>query len=70
MNCPRCKSMMVPHFIYDAYVDFAGSGLGAWRCVSCGNVVDPVILQNRQRVAPATITIQDAQEIVHAHLAA
>jgi len=47
MTCTRCKGLMV----VDHLVDLQESSLPMWmrglRCVSCGNVVDPLILRNR-----------------------
>ena len=48
MPCSRCRGMMVEDHSYDFYVDYGHLSMGAWRCVSCGNVVDPLILKNRQ----------------------
>lgn len=47
MTCTRCKGLMV----VDDLVDLQESCLPMWmrglRCVSCGNIVDPLILRNR-----------------------
>jgi quercetin dioxygenase-like cupin family protein len=43
INCARCGGLMVT----EQQVD-----LSAQRCVQCGEVIDPVILQNRQRHPP------------------
>ena len=47
MTCTRCKGLMV----VDDLVDLQESCLPMWmrglRCVSCGNVVDPLIMRNR-----------------------
>jgi hypothetical protein len=39
-HCTRCGGLMVT----EQFID-----LPAHRCVQCGEIVDPVILQNRQR---------------------
>ncbi|HQU29396.1 MAG TPA: hypothetical protein PKZ24_09540 [Nitrospirales bacterium] len=47
MQCPRCAGTMV----VDHFVDLATSGeiwMPGWRCLMCGEVIDPLILQNRQ----------------------
>lgn len=47
--CPRCGGLMVGEISEDA-LDLAGpSELSAWRCVQCGEFIDPVVLQNRRR---------------------
>lgn len=46
MQCPRCQGTMV----VDHFVDLATSGeiwMPGWRCLMCGEVIDPLILQNR-----------------------
>ena len=42
MNCDRCHSPMVHQKFYDPQGQFWG-----WRCVLCGDIVDPLILENR-----------------------
>ena len=47
MKCHRCHGLMV----VDYFIDIANSGhlwLCGWRCVSCGDVVDPEIMQHRR----------------------
>jgi hypothetical protein len=46
MTCPRCKGLLVR----DRFFDLQDTALhiDAWRCVSCGDVLDPVILANRR----------------------
>lgn len=44
MNCSRCTGLMIRDDLQDE------TGLGqfvAWRCLICGEVLDPVILENR-----------------------
>lgn len=43
--------MVVEHYI-DLQDDTGQIGMTAWRCTSCGEVVDAVILQNRVKPAP------------------
>ena len=43
MKCYRCGSVMVYEMFYGPGENFSG-----WRCVSCGEVLDEVILKNRQ----------------------
>lgn len=38
--CHRCGGLMVPEYE-------TATGIEEWRCVSCGERVDPVILQHR-----------------------
>jgi hypothetical protein len=47
MQCARCDGFMVS----DNLIDMKESGISmwmkGWRCVSCGNIVDPLILRHR-----------------------
>lgn len=52
MQCTRCRGLMVRDHLYDQFVDGGqlcfGEWRWAWRCVCCGNFLDPVVLKNRQ----------------------
>jgi uncharacterized protein with PIN domain len=41
-RCPRCGGLMVAEWCEDL------SNYSAERCVQCGEVIDPVILENRR----------------------
>ena len=58
MQCPRCQGTM----IVDHFVDMAASDeiwMPGWRCLMCGEIVDPIIESHRQLQ-------QHYQEIVEA----
>jgi hypothetical protein len=42
-KCLRCRGAMVYDKFYGPYEYFWG-----WKCLICGKIVDPVILENRQ----------------------
>jgi len=47
MTCPRCAGSMMPLDLHDhegTYLTLPG-----WRCIACGEVLDPTILANRRR---------------------
>lgn len=47
MPCTRCGGWMTP----DQFMDLLNSTelmFDGWRCVNCGEVVDPLVLQNRE----------------------
>jgi hypothetical protein len=44
MLCARCAGLRVPETIYEG-----GTGVRALRCIHCGDVIEPVIILNRQR---------------------
>jgi hypothetical protein len=46
--CLRCGGLMVAEACEDV-LDITGkAGLSAWRCVQCGEFIDPVVLHNRR----------------------
>lgn len=45
--CVRCGGLMVNDFCMDVLNSIGESKFDAKRCVQCGEVVDPVILENR-----------------------
>lgn len=47
MNCSRCNSAMIADNFTDLMDDCGVIGITAWRCLTCGEVLDPVILANR-----------------------
>ena len=54
-KCTRCGGLMVNDFCMDVLNNNGESEFAAKRCVQCGEVVDPVILQNRRtRQEPMT----------------
>ena len=62
MICGRCRGLMVP----DQRLDIPGArevSVWSWRCVSCGQIIDPVVLKNRalQRVRPR---VRPAAEVI------
>ena len=56
--CSRCGGLMVNDFCLDVLGSIGESEFAAKRCVQCGEVVDPVILSNRQlRQEPMTVQL-------------
>ena len=47
MRCERCSGLMVPDLFFDMLDDSGNHSFVGWRCVSCGDVLDPVIQKNR-----------------------
>jgi hypothetical protein len=48
-TCVRCGGLMVGEFCMDLLSSSGELEVETLRCVQCGDVVDPVILQNRRR---------------------
>lgn len=49
MNCHRCQGLMYPVGPLDPLDTDGHKLICAWRCVACGDLVDPVIIHNRMR---------------------
>lgn len=47
MRCTRCNGCMVVDDFIDMQESFHPMWLRGWRCLACGNVVDPLILRHR-----------------------
>ena len=43
MKCQRCGGIMVPEKFHDG-----GGAFPGWRCIFCGEIIDPVIFRNRR----------------------
>ncbi|GJL55662.1 MAG: hypothetical protein NPIRA02_27940 [Nitrospirales bacterium] len=48
MECPRCKGIMVSDSFEDVADDTGALKFSGWRCILCGEILDPVIAANRQ----------------------
>ena len=47
MGCPRCHNLMVEETFVDQETSPSVSSFTGWRCLICGEILDPIILQNR-----------------------
>lgn len=61
MTCHRCEGFMVQ----DDYFQLVESDrrLAAWRCVLCGDVVDPVIEANKKQQLAGVASPVDSPEL-------
>lgn len=46
VKCPRCQARMTGERLNESGVEVSW-----WRCITCGEILDSVILENRQRPA-------------------
>ena len=46
-TCHRCQGLFVRVFCMDIYDSTGENGFWALRCLQCGELLDPLILQNR-----------------------
>lgn len=48
MTCPRCLAWMLEESFADVRDDTGAIHFSGWRCPSCGEIIDPLILSNRK----------------------
>ena len=48
MQCHRCNGVMVLEQLSDFYNAAGRLSSLSWRCINCGEIVDPVIIRNRE----------------------
>ena len=53
MKCERCHGFMMRESFLDLRDDTGQMTFNGWRCVNCGEVIDPVVLTHRIE-APAS----------------
>lgn len=47
MCCGRCNGLMIRDSFLDLRDDMGSLQFDGWRCVNCGEVLDPVVLAHR-----------------------
>ena len=47
-RCPRCAGWMEQESFEDLRDDTGLIHFSGWRCLTCGEIIDPLILQNRK----------------------
>ncbi len=48
LRCHRCDGLMLPERLYDQTLGFGPMDCWGLRCVICGELIDPLILQHRE----------------------
>ena len=66
MKCTRCQGLMVSDHLLDIKETMGPMWAKSWRCVACGNIVDPLIEKHRAeraKVAPlVTVSVGHEDE--------
>ncbi len=47
MTCHRCRGLMVKDHFFDLQESCGRPWFAGWRCVTCGNILDPLIQRRR-----------------------
>lgn len=64
MNCRRCHGLMCAVDFLVSASSYGDNGLCGWRCIICGEIIDPVIAWNRIRTKNQRLT-QNKQKSAH-----
>lgn len=59
-RCHRCGGLMVPEKVFEL-------SSFDWRCVSCGERIDPVILAHREAHRPKSLAREEAEKLFVGH---
>lgn len=57
MKCTRCEGLMVADNLVDLQESCVPMWMRGMRCVSCGNIVDPLILRHRMLQKSGTMRL-------------
>jgi len=55
MTCTRCHGCMAKDYFLDLMESAESMWLAGWRCLNCGNVLDPVMERNRRGLGIAAV---------------
>lgn len=61
MECNRCDGFMVSDNLIDMYESSIPMWMTGWRCVSCGNIVDPLIQRHRMIQQAGATSLLDTE---------
>ena len=64
MRCTRCDGLMVADNLIDIQESSIPMWMKGWRCVSCGNIVDPLIQQHRMIQEAGVLRLLGAETIL------
>jgi len=64
MHCTRCDGLMVTDSLIDLLESSIPMWMKGWRCVSCGNIVDPIILKHRMIQQAGAVRLLETETAV------
>jgi len=61
MQCTKCDGLMVSDNLLDIKESAIPMWMKGWRCVACGNIVDPLIQKHRmiQQAGASQLLVKD-----------
>lgn len=66
LHCRRCQGLMLPERLYADTLGLGPMDCWGWRCLVCGEFIDPLILHHRVRPAGSFIHHKEVRH-EHAH---
>ena len=52
-ECPRCEGLLAYEYCFDLLDGTGEKGFWGLRCFQCGEIIDPLILHNRESELPS-----------------
>ena len=66
MHCTRCNGLMVTDSLIDLRESSIPMWMKGWRCVSCGNIVDPLIQHHRMIQQAGVVRLLKTESVLPA----
>lgn len=66
MHCTRCDGLMVTDSLVDLRESSIPMWMKGWRCVSCGNIVDPLIQHHRMIQQAGAVRLLKTESVLPA----
>ncbi len=66
MHCVRCDGFMVADNLIDIRESSIPMWMKGWRCVSCGNIVDPLIQHHRMIQQAGAVRLLKTESVLPA----
>jgi hypothetical protein len=62
MRCARCGGLMNHEWFMNTMSEETSWSYDGWRCVDCGDIIDPLILLNRSHQHQKAKTLEEEEE--------
>jgi hypothetical protein len=64
MTCTRCNGLMVADDLIDLQESYLPMWMRGWRCIACGNIVDPLIQRHRMGQRTGALNVVNARQVL------
>lgn len=65
MKCPRCQGIFQQYYAFDPVGSCEMNWVVLYQCLSCGNVTDSIIMENKSNAEAVRIRVETASLIYH-----